>query len=207
VEQQFDEADVRAGLGVEEVAYLGTGNFGETWRAYFGGRDAACKIIHHEGSDNARLEREIIGYRRVSSKYVVELYDVATVHIAEKKRAMLVFEYIAGGNLRELLNVRRPDEDELRGLAHGFCVVYKLCMVLTYSIATSSRPTLRCAMDALMHRSFSISGWRNCSTSSRSPATRRLSGPRSTWRRSSSGANGLFARVTCGRWEQSCMRL
>jgi serine/threonine protein kinase len=119
VEQQFDEADVRAGLGVEEVAYLGTGNFGETWRAYFGGRDAACKIIHHEGSDNARLEREIIGYRRVSSKYVVELYDVATVHIAEKKRAMLVFEYIAGGNLRELLNVRRPDEDELRGLAHG----------------------------------------------------------------------------------------
>jgi serine/threonine protein kinase len=119
LEQKFDEADVQAAVGSDKVSYLGTGSFGETWRAVIGGRDAACKIIHKQGNGRERLEREIAGYRRVASPYVVTLYDARTISIAGEKKDMLVFEYIDGGDLRNLLDIRLPLPDELRGLALG----------------------------------------------------------------------------------------
>jgi serine/threonine protein kinase len=98
VEQQFDARAVRQALGVDDVTYLGTGNFGETWRAPLAGRDTACKIIYRPGYSAERLDREIAGYRRVSSPHVVTLHDAMTIIIAGDERVCLVFEYIAGGD-------------------------------------------------------------------------------------------------------------
>lgn len=116
--QQFNPEIVRDALGVDEVSYLGTGSFGETWRARINGRDVACKIIYRSDSAD-RLEREIAGYRRVSSRNVVTLYEAKTITVGESSRVCLFFEYIAGGDLSQALSGRIPTEQELRGLANG----------------------------------------------------------------------------------------
>jgi serine/threonine protein kinase len=118
VSQQFTPELVRKALGVGEVEYLGTGNFGETWRAQINHRDTACKIIYRSGYAD-RLEREIAGYRRVSSRNVVTLYEVNPITVDESSMVCLSFEYIAGGDLSKTLLARRPTEQELLGLATG----------------------------------------------------------------------------------------
>ncbi|KLN71602.1 MULTISPECIES: serine/threonine-protein kinase [Rhodococcus] len=117
--KKFEVDDVCTALGVEKAEYRGTGSFGETWRADFAGRDAAYKIIHNTGDDAKRLSREVEGYRRIDNAHVVKLFDVRTFHIAGMDRPVMIFEYIPGCDLSELIKVRRPSHDELRGLARG----------------------------------------------------------------------------------------
>lgn len=117
MQQQFEADAVRAALDVETVTYRGTGSFGETWRADFDGHDAAYKIIHKDGYDTERLTREIEGYRRVSNEHVVRLFDVRTIEVAKVERPVMIFEYIPGCDLSEIIRAKRPTEHELRTLA------------------------------------------------------------------------------------------
>jgi len=117
--QLFDSDAVAAALRVAEVQYLGTGSFGETYRATLNGRDCAVKIIHKPAYSTERLEREIAGYRRVTHPNVVALYDAYTVTIDADDRAALEFEYIEGGDLRDAIERGRSTGQELRELARG----------------------------------------------------------------------------------------
>jgi eukaryotic-like serine/threonine-protein kinase len=119
VNQQFSEEQVRQALGVAHVEYLGTGSFGETWRAAFDGRSAAYKIIHRPGYSTDRLEREIEGYRRVASEHVVFLHDARTIEVAGSGRAVMIFEFVDGGDLTDAIATGQPSGAQLRGLARG----------------------------------------------------------------------------------------
>jgi serine/threonine protein kinase len=117
--QIFDASDVATALGVPNVQYLGTGSYGETWRAQRAGRDCAVKIIHRDGYDLARLDREIEGYRRVAHENVVELYSAYPLVVGSAQRVAMEFEYINGGDLSTVIGQRQISADELRGLASG----------------------------------------------------------------------------------------
>ncbi|RYF52671.1 MAG: serine/threonine protein kinase [Comamonadaceae bacterium] len=117
--RKFEADEVCAALGVSTAEYRGTGSFGETWRADFDGHDAAYKIIHNTGDDAERLRREVEGYRRIDNAHVVKFFDVRTFHVAGVDRPVMIFEYIPGCDLSELIKVQRPTPEELRGLARG----------------------------------------------------------------------------------------
>jgi serine/threonine protein kinase len=119
VVQIFESDNVAIALGVSNVEYLGTGSYGETYRAALKGRDCAVKIIHKAGYSPERLEREIAGYTRVAHANVVELFETYTVTVDGGDRAALEFEFVDGGDLREANGQRRASGEQLRGLARG----------------------------------------------------------------------------------------
>lgn len=120
LDQQFETKAVLDALGVDSVAHLGTGGFGETWRARLNGSEVACKIIHRPGYSPDRLAREIAGYKRVKSPNVVTLHRACHIIVDGERRVCLVFEYIAGGDLAKAIAAKRkPSDYELRSLARG----------------------------------------------------------------------------------------
>ncbi len=119
MDRQFDAEAVRLALRVDSVEHLGTGSFGETWRADWHGSPAAYKIIHAAGYSRERLQREIEGYRRVRSEHVVRLHDAETVTLAGAPHVVLIFDLIEGGELTRAITNHRPNGSELRELARG----------------------------------------------------------------------------------------
>lgn len=116
---RFTEAEVAAALG-GPVSHLGSGTFGDTWRR----GDTAVKIICDVAYPAERLKREVDGLRRVSSPHVVRLVDAGTVNLRGQRQPALVFEYIAGGDVAQMIAAGRvPSLVEgvafLRGLLTG----------------------------------------------------------------------------------------
>jgi serine/threonine protein kinase len=114
-DQKFASAAVATALKVDDVKYLGTGTYGESWLAY--GR--AVKIFHNAGYSLDRLEREITSHRRVDHENVVKLFDAHTVEIDGKTLVALDFEYINGGSLWERMSADLVDNEELKKFASG----------------------------------------------------------------------------------------
>jgi serine/threonine protein kinase len=119
VKAVFAEVDIQAALSTGEVAHLGTGSFGETWSAPFGTTTVAYKIIYVPGYSPDRLQREIAGYERVSSRHVVALHEVRTIAIAGTDYVTMIFDFVNGGDLEANLRLRRPTDTELEALAVG----------------------------------------------------------------------------------------
>ncbi|MFD7160033.1 serine/threonine-protein kinase [Kribbella sp. NPDC059898] len=119
MQQQFEADEVCQALGVGAVMYRGTGSFGETWRADFDEQDAAYKIIYKDGYDLQRLSREVASYRRIDHPNVVALLDIRQAHIRGVDRPVMVFEYIDGCDLSDVVADVRPSAAELRALASG----------------------------------------------------------------------------------------
>jgi serine/threonine protein kinase len=116
---RFNNEEVAQALG-GPVEHLGSGTFGDTWR--YG--EAAVKVLCGQPVEDARLQREVDGLRRVSSPYVVRLDDIRMVELGGRKYHALVFEYIEGNDVeKRLLRGDRPSSEEaeafLRGLLTG----------------------------------------------------------------------------------------
>jgi eukaryotic-like serine/threonine-protein kinase len=116
---RFPAAEVEAALG-GPVTLLGFGSFGDTWRY----QDTAVKIICSGSYPPQRLDREVNGLLRVSSPYVVGLLGTRAVMLGGEQRPVLVFEYIAGGDVARRIGLGRwPSHTEgvafLRGLLTG----------------------------------------------------------------------------------------
>ena len=113
---RYDPTVVAAALGVSSVTFLGSGRFGDTWRA----GDCAVKIICADGYPPERVAREISGLSRVSSPYVVRLLHAGSVALGGADRPALTFEYVEGGDLQKRLEVSdRPTPDQAIGLLRG----------------------------------------------------------------------------------------
>jgi serine/threonine-protein kinase len=121
VDQQFSEAQVATTTGATVAEYLGTGNYGETWRIEFpDGRSVARKLLYKDGYDVDRLAREVEGLRRVDSSDVVKLLDVGELALRKRVIPYLDFEFIAGGNLEYwIASSDKVTEREAVGLAAG----------------------------------------------------------------------------------------
>ncbi|WP_205526065.1 MULTISPECIES: serine/threonine-protein kinase [unclassified Streptomyces] len=82
------------------VYFLGSGAFGDTWKA----GTEAVKIICTDDYPRTRLEREVEGLSRVDSPYVVAFRGLQELQLGGVKRPALHFEYIAGGDVERRLN-------------------------------------------------------------------------------------------------------
>ncbi|MFF4210697.1 serine/threonine-protein kinase [Streptomyces sp. NPDC001796] len=82
------------------MTFLGSGAFGDTWKA----GSEAVKIICTDDYPRARLEREVEGLSRVSSPYVVAFHGLGELELGGRRRPALRFEYIAGGDAERRLN-------------------------------------------------------------------------------------------------------
>ncbi|MGA5559966.1 serine/threonine-protein kinase [Streptomyces platensis] len=96
---RFSADEVSDRLGVP-VTFLGSGAFGDTWKA----GTEAVKIICVDDYPRTRLEREVEGLTRVNSPYVVDFRGLDEFHLGGQKRPALRFEYIAGGDVEGCLN-------------------------------------------------------------------------------------------------------
>jgi hypothetical protein len=85
----------------ELLERLGTGAFGEVWRAHDAHlqREVAIKVIPRERVRGGRLEREARAAARLSHPGIVRLYEAA----ADAHDAYLVCELVRGPTLAELL--------------------------------------------------------------------------------------------------------
>ena len=123
---RFDGATVAAALGVPDVAFLGSGAFGDTWRT----DDRAVKIICVDGYPPVRVAREVAGLTRVRSPNVVRLFDAKTVSLGGKDFPALVFEYVPGGDIQQAIDGGRcPQPGEafelLAGLLQGVSELHR----------------------------------------------------------------------------------
>lgn len=113
---RYTPTEVAAALGASSVKFLGAGAFGDTWRA----GDTAVKIICEDGYPPERVVREVSGLQRVTSDYVVNLLSAGTVILGGKERPALTFEYVAGGDLEQVLTEGSlPDSREVDSLLVG----------------------------------------------------------------------------------------
>lgn len=121
--RHFSADEVAAATGCDNISYLGTGSFGETWRLHKDGTDQAWKFLYQTGYDTDRLAREIAGLERVDSPRVVRLDGLSLVDIAGVKCPTLIFEYVPGGDLSSsiALGVIAKGADLVK-LAHGLLV-------------------------------------------------------------------------------------
>lgn len=119
MQRQFDHTDIAMALGTDEVTYLGTGSYGESWHAKIKGEDRALKIFHAPGYSLQRLRREITGHRRVDHDNVVKLHNAYLLAVTGIDRLTLEFEYIDGGPLSAAISASRPSASELRELARS----------------------------------------------------------------------------------------
>lgn len=116
---RFDGSEVTAALGEPTATFLGSGAFGDTWRA----DDRAIKIICVDGYPPVRVAREVAGLSRVRSPNVVQLLDTRTVLLGGKSFPALVFEYVPGGDLQQAIDRgSRPSADEAAALLGGLLV-------------------------------------------------------------------------------------
>lgn len=103
----LDAADVRRALGGADARALGRGAFGETWRlsgtSFVESGDVAAKVIYREGYPAARLTRETDGLQRTTSEHVVRLLHAGLVELGGKQRAVLLFEFVEGGDVAAAL--------------------------------------------------------------------------------------------------------
>lgn len=113
---RFPADEVASALGLSSVTFLGSGAFGDTWRA----GDTAVKIICEDGYPPERVAREVSGLQRVSSNHVVKLLAADTVVLGGKPRPALTFEFVSGGDLEALAVARTvPNADDVDGLLIG----------------------------------------------------------------------------------------
>jgi eukaryotic-like serine/threonine-protein kinase len=111
---RFPASEVSEALG-ESVEFLGSGTFGDTWRA----GQTAVKIICLNNQE-ARLKREIEGLSRVRSRFVVKLLETFTLQLGGALRPALRFEFIQGGDLADrILHEKWPTVSEAESLLEG----------------------------------------------------------------------------------------
>ncbi|MFJ1766504.1 serine/threonine-protein kinase [Amycolatopsis sp. NPDC088138] len=111
---QYTPSQVASALKVEvdQVFWLGTGSFGETWRVSDAGQDTAYKIFYRDGYQPERLEREISGLQRVDHRGVVRIISHGDLVIKDRSRPYIEFEYIPGGDIEHWLNKQSPASNE-----------------------------------------------------------------------------------------------
>ncbi|MFL6126606.1 serine/threonine-protein kinase [Actinophytocola sp.] len=119
MQQQFDADEVASGLAADQVAYLGTGSFGETWMVKTEDGNRAIKIIYRPGYQVERLDREVASLRRVDHANVVRFYKVFLVAIGSGQYAAMEFEYIDGDSLTRAMSNAAISAVDLNGLARG----------------------------------------------------------------------------------------
>lgn len=110
------EDDIKRAFPTENVHFLGSGTFGDTWRV----GDRVVKLIMNEDFPPERIEREIEA-AGIEHPNVVHLEEVLEVEAAGETRPALAFAYVKGVDLATKLAQDGPitDEDELRALAIG----------------------------------------------------------------------------------------
>ncbi|GAB2999466.1 serine/threonine-protein kinase [Saccharothrix stipae] len=104
--RQYDDNTIAEAFGVDRqnIEYLGTGAFGETWRIRQpDGTDTACKIIYSDGFPAERVDREVDGLRRIHHPRVVSFLEHTELTIRGELRQLLRFEYVPGGDLQHAL--------------------------------------------------------------------------------------------------------
>jgi len=116
-----DQVASAFGVPIDQVEYLGTGNFGETWRVGTDTSATASKIIHRAGYSQTRLDREIDGLRRVNHGAIVRLIGVRMVSIGGANRPVLDFEYVPGGDAERALATTPPSHPEALAFARQVC--------------------------------------------------------------------------------------
>ncbi|WP_265568468.1 serine/threonine-protein kinase [Streptomyces hygroscopicus] len=126
---RFSAEEVADRLGVS-VTFLGSGAFGDTWKA----GSEAVKVICVDDYPRTRLEREIEGLSRVNSPYVVDFRGVGELTLGGRQRPVLRFEYIPGGDAERRLNNHEfvPMDSVLgflRGLLLGVQALHKAATI------------------------------------------------------------------------------
>ncbi|WP_404851055.1 serine/threonine-protein kinase [Dietzia kunjamensis] len=113
---RYPAAQVSSALGVSDVAFLGAGAFGDTWRV----ADHAVKIICDGTYPPERVAREISGLSRVDDPHIVKLIRAGTIILGGDERPALTFEYVPGGDLQARVALgARPSSVEAEGLLRG----------------------------------------------------------------------------------------
>ncbi len=116
----YDTAAVAAAFKVADVGWLGSGSFGETWRVGAGAARRAVKIMHSDNYTVKMLEREVEGLRRGACANVVKLDEVREVIVSGKKRPALVFEFVPGSSVAEVIKTRAwPTTPQVTAFAVG----------------------------------------------------------------------------------------
>jgi len=99
------------GLGAfDELEYLGSGTFGETYRAVRGDDEYAIKVIHFEDMPEYLWEREVATLRRVDHPNVVGFRASGRLAAGGRTYPFLECEFIGGGDVQQHL-----EEDERPG--------------------------------------------------------------------------------------------
>ncbi len=116
--------DVERAFGCHAARPLGRGAFGETWHVsgtpLVATGEAAAKVIYREGYPAARLTRETEGLQRTSSEHVVRLLTAGLVPLVGKERAVLVFEYVEGGDVAAAISAGSwPTHEQVHAFGIG----------------------------------------------------------------------------------------
>ncbi len=103
---------------------LGRGSFGETWRLSGGAAaansDIAAKVIIRQDYPANRLAREVEGLQRTMSANVVRLIETRQVCLGIGRRAVLLCEFVAGGDVGSAIAAGcRPTYQQVHEFAVG----------------------------------------------------------------------------------------
>lgn len=94
------------GYKIEE--FVGSGGFGEVYRATKGGATFAIKFIRkdfmYKDIQDERFKREIAALQKVKSKYTVQIYEDGEYVEGNTPYRMIVMDFIDGETLREAIN-------------------------------------------------------------------------------------------------------
>lgn len=108
-------------FGSTSTRYLGGGTYGETWLFTGVGGPRAAKILNDpDFARSPRLLREIESLKRGVSAHVVRLLEIQVVTLSVGQRAVLIFEYVDGGDLMDRIRTRDwPNPAQLVAFATG----------------------------------------------------------------------------------------
>lgn len=117
----FSDDQIAQGFGAyDDIEFLGSGSFGETYRIRRGDDEFALKVLRSPGRPDYLWDREIEALRRVDHPNVVGFLASGVISIEGEDHGYLTCEYVSGGDVASrIISSDLPEPSQVRELLTG----------------------------------------------------------------------------------------